>query len=74
LNLQTVPFDHPDAVADALLEAVEQRARDVPRVVIPTGDRQQAALRFYERRGYTPIEVFPQCETVAPSRCFEKVF
>lgn len=63
-------------VADALLAAVEQRARDegVSRVVIHTGDRQHAALRFYERHGYTPIDVFPPYEAVTYSRCFEKGF
>lgn len=73
-------FVEPDArgsgVADALLEAVEQHARDegVPRVVIHTGDRQLAALRFYQRHGYTPIDVFPPYEAVTYSRCFERVF
>ena len=73
-------FVEPDArgsgVADALLAAVEQGARDegVPRVVIHTGDRQHAALRFYERHGYTPIDIFPPYEAVTYSRCFEKVF
>ena len=72
-------FVEPDArgsgVADALLAAVEQRARDegVPRVVIHTGDRQLAALRFYERHGYTPIDVFPPYEAINYSRCFERV-
>jgi GNAT superfamily N-acetyltransferase len=69
----------PDArgtgVADALLAAVEERARTegVRRVVIHTGDRQVAALRFYGRHGYTPIEVFPPYEAVTYSRCFERV-
>jgi len=44
------------------------------RVVIHTGDRQHAALRFYERHRYTPIEVFAPYEAVTYSRCFEKVF
>jgi GNAT superfamily N-acetyltransferase len=71
-----VPDARGSGVADALLAAVEQRARDegVPRVVIHTGDRQLAALRFYERHGYTPIDVYPPYEAVAYSRCFEKVF
>ena len=73
-------FVEPDVrgggIADALLAAVEERARaeGVPRVVIHTGDRQLAALRFYGRHGYTPIEVFPPYEAVTYSRCFEKVF
>jgi GNAT superfamily N-acetyltransferase len=71
-------FVEPDArgsgVADALLAAVEQRAKDdgAQRVVIHTGDRQKAALRFYERHGYTPIDVFAPYESVTYSRCFEK--
>jgi GNAT superfamily N-acetyltransferase len=71
-----VPDARGSGVADALLAAVEQRARDegVSRVVIHTGERQLAALRFYERHGYTPIDVFPPYEEVTYSRCFEKVF
>ena len=63
-------------IADALLGAMEQRARDegAPRVVIHTGDRQIAALRFYERHGYTPIDVYPPYEAVTYSRCFEKTW
>ncbi|MCW2840411.1 MAG: family N-acetyltransferase [Aeromicrobium sp.] len=61
-------------VADDLLLAVEQAARDegVPRIVIHTGDRQLAALTFYGRRGYTPIPVFPPYEAVTYSLCFQK--
>ncbi|NRQ49780.1 GNAT family N-acetyltransferase [Aeromicrobium stalagmiti] len=63
-------------VADDLLLAIEQVVRDegLPRVVIHTGDRQHAALTFYGRRGYTPIEVFAPYEAVTYSLCFEKVF
>ncbi|MGH3459500.1 hypothetical protein [Aeromicrobium sp.] len=42
--------------------------------MIHTGDRQLAALRFYQRHGYTPIDVFPTYEAVTYSRCFERVF
>jgi GNAT superfamily N-acetyltransferase len=72
-------FVQPDArgsgVADALLAEVEHRVREegAPRVVIHTGDRQLAALRFYARHGYTPMEVFAPYEEVTYSRCFEKV-
>lgn len=70
------PQSRGGGVADALLAEVEQRVRDegVARVVIHTGDRQLAALRFYERHGYTPIEVFAPYRAVTYSRCFEKVF
>ncbi len=75
-RMYVVPEARGSGVADALLAAVERRAQDegVPRVVIHTGDRQHAALRFYERHGYTPIDVFPPYEAVTYSRCFEKVF
>lgn len=72
-------YVEPDArgrgIADALLAAMERRAQDegAARVVIHTGDRQLAALRFYERHGYTPIDVFPPYEAVAYSRCFERL-
>ena len=70
------PAVRGSGIADAVLEAVEQRARDegVPRVVIHTGDRPLAVLRFYERHGYTPIDVFPPYEAVTYSRCFERAF
>lgn len=61
-------------VADALLAAVEAAAGEAGarRVVIHTGDRQLAALNFYARHGYTPIDVFTPYEAVGYSRCFEK--
>lgn len=61
-------------IADALLDDVEQAARatGAPRVVIHTGDRQVAALRFYERHGYTPIDVYWPYQDVTYSLCFEK--
>lgn len=74
-RMYVVPDARGSGVADELLAAMEQRARDDgrSRVVIHTGDRQLAALRFYERHGYTPIDVFAPYEAVDYSRCFEKV-
>lgn len=61
-------------IADDLLAAIEQMVREegAPRIVIHTGDRQYAALAFYQRHGYTSIPVFPPYEAVSYSRCFEK--
>lgn len=75
-RLYVRPESRGRGAADELLAAVEQAARDegVPRIVIHTGDRQHAALRFYARHGYTPIPVYPPYEAVTYSRCFEKVF
>jgi len=47
-------------VARALLETLEQRARDLGYVVarLDTGPRQPRAQRMYERAGYVPIANF----------------
>ncbi len=62
-------------LADVLLAEVEREARSLgaPRLILHTGDRQRAALSFYERHGYTPIDVYPPYEQLAYSQCFEKV-
>jgi GNAT superfamily N-acetyltransferase len=74
-RMYVVPGSRGSGVADELLASMEQVARDegAGRVVIHTGDRQHAALRFYDRHGYTPIPVYPPYEAVTYSLCFEKV-
>lgn len=69
------PEARGSGVADELLSTMEDAAREegAPRVVIHTGDRQHAALKFYDRHGYTPIPVYPPYESVTYSQCFEKV-
>lgn len=73
-------FVRPDSrgsgAADRLLAAVEREAvdRGAARLLIHTGDRQVAALKFYARHGYTPIPVFAPYEAVTYSLCFEKLF
>lgn len=70
-----VPEARGSGVADVLLAAMEDavRTEGAARVVIHTGDRQGAALRFYDRHGYTPIDVFEPYRSVTYSLCFEKV-
>lgn len=69
----------PDArglgAAHALMTAVEVEARSLgaPRVILHTGDRQVAAVRTYERHGYTPIEIYEPYVGMPASLCFEKV-
>lgn len=74
-RLYVRPEARGSGVADDLLAVVEQTARDegARRLLIHTGDRQHAALRFYERHGYTPVPVFPPYEAVAYSLCFERL-
>ena len=74
-RMYVVPARRGSGIADQLLAAMEDVARDegARRVVIHTGDRQHAALKFYDRHGYTPIPVYPPYEDVTYALCFEKV-
>ena len=74
-RMYVVPSRRGSGIADELLTAMEAAARDegALRVIIHTGDRQHAALKFYDRHGYTPIPVYPPYEDVSYSLCFEKV-
>ena len=74
-RMYVVPERRGGDVADRLLAEVEREARALhaPRLILHTGDRQRAALGFYERHGYTAIDVYPPYEQLAYSLCFEKV-
>jgi GNAT superfamily N-acetyltransferase len=74
-RMYVVPTRRGAGIADELLTAMEDAAREegARRVIIHTGDRQLAALKFYDRHGYTPIPVYPPYEDVAYSLCFEKI-
>ncbi len=74
-RMYVVPGRRGEDLADRLLDVVEQEARSLgaARLVLHTGERQQAAVSFYTRHGYTPIEVYPPYEQLAYSLCFEKV-
>lgn len=60
---------------NALMAALEGEARTLgaPRIVLHTGDRQVAAIRTYERHGYTPIDIYEPYIGMPASLCFEKV-
>lgn len=68
----------PDArgrrAADALLAAIDDAARSLgaPRLVLHTGERQLAAIRTYQRQGFTPIPVYEPYVDMPESLCFEK--
>ena len=61
-------------VADALLAALVEHARGhgVRVLRLETGDRQEAALRFYRRHGFTPIPRFGPYVDSATSVCLER--
>jgi GNAT superfamily N-acetyltransferase len=74
-RMYVVPSRRGGTIADDLLAEVERAARELgaPRLILHTGDRQRAAIGFYDRHGYTPIPVYPPYEAVSYSLCFEKV-
>ncbi|MGA8986571.1 GNAT family N-acetyltransferase [Aeromicrobium sp.] len=74
-RMYVVPGSRGSGVADALLSEMEDAAchEGAQRIVIHTGDRQHAALRFYARHGYTPIPIYPPYEQATYSLCFEKL-
>ncbi|MEQ0561962.1 GNAT family N-acetyltransferase [Amycolatopsis sp. NEAU-NG30] len=61
-------------VATALLRALEDHARrlGLTRLLLETGTGQPDAIRFYEREGYTPIELYGPYRGSAISRCFAR--
>ncbi|MEW1550564.1 GNAT family N-acetyltransferase [Streptomyces tsukubensis] len=73
-RMYTTPAARGSGAAAAVLEALESRARDLgwKALRLETGDRQQAAVRFYTRSGYTPIPAFGPYRDAPDSLCFER--
>jgi putative acetyltransferase len=63
-------------VAKAILVRLEAEARlaGITRVRIETGDRQDAALRFYEREGYRRCGAFGPYAAMPPNAIATSVF
>ena len=68
------PGHRGSGVADALLAALVAyaRGRGVRVLRLEAGDKQQAALRFYRRHGFTPIPRFGPYVDSATSVCLER--
>ena len=54
--------------------AEEARTRGVSRLVLETGDVQHAALRFYERAGFTRCDAFGDYARMPPNAIERSVF
>jgi putative acetyltransferase len=63
-------------VAQAVLERIEREARSrrVPRLVLETGDIRHAAMRFYERSGFTRCGPFGPYLDMPPHAIARSVF
>lgn len=69
-----VPGHRGSGVSSALLRRLEQEARrrGWHRLVLETGTKQLAAVRFYEREGYASIPRFGYYVDSEWSLCYEK--
>lgn len=74
-RMYVAPDQRGRGLADALMAALlsEVAALGATRVILHTGERQIAAVRMYERHGFTPIPVYEPYLEVPGSLCFEKV-
>ena len=63
-----------ERLAQAVLEQLEQWAGELgyERCILETGIRQTAAIRLYERCGYTLIPCYGPYRDMSNSRCFHK--
>jgi putative acetyltransferase len=63
-------------VAQSLLARIEHeaRSRKSPRLVLETGTNRHAAIRFYQRSGFTPTNPFPPYTTMPPHAIAQSVF
>lgn len=74
-RMYVAPAARGTGAASSLLVELERccRSEGAPRIVLHTGERQSAAIRTYERHGYTPIPIYPPYVGMPASLCFEKV-
>jgi len=70
------PSARGKGIAAAILNHLEQQARhrNITRLVLETGDGQKAALRFYQREGFTRCEAFEPYASMPPSAIQRSVF
>ncbi len=63
-------------VAQTILARLEQEARDqsFKRIVLETGDAQIAAMRFYQRQGFTRCEAFGEYAKMPAASIVRSVF
>ncbi|KAG8679354.1 hypothetical protein FRC08_017033 [Ceratobasidium sp. 394] len=75
-RMYAVPNVRGTGAALSVLLALERYARaiGIKALKLETGDRQQDAMRFYERHGYISIPKFGHYKDVPWSHCYEKVF
>lgn len=70
------PTARGHGVVQALIDRLEAeaRARGYTRLTLETGDAQRAAIRVYERAGFTRCEAFGDYLVLAPDAVVRSVF
>jgi GNAT superfamily N-acetyltransferase len=73
-RMYLVPAGRGRGLGRLLLTELEQRARDAgaSRLLLHTGQRQEAAIALYRRSGYDDVPVFEPYLAVPESVCFAK--
>jgi GNAT superfamily N-acetyltransferase len=68
------PEERGKGVGRFVLESLEAAARrmGVRRLVLETGDQQDAAIALYRRAGFSRVDCWGEYATSATSVCFEK--
>jgi GNAT superfamily N-acetyltransferase len=68
------PDQRSKGVAQAVLAALEEDAKKlgVRRLVLETGSYSGAALSFYRRAGFTPVDCWGEYAASPTSICMEK--
>ncbi|KAG9085574.1 hypothetical protein FS749_004322 [Ceratobasidium sp. UAMH 11750] len=75
-RMYAAPSVRGSGAALSVLLALERYARaiGIKALKLETGNRQQDAMRFYERHGYISIPKFGHYKDVPWSHCYEKIF
>jgi putative acetyltransferase len=75
-RLYVRPAARGHGVARAILARLEHeaRARHVPRLTLETGDNRDAAIRLYERAGFTRCQAFGAYTQIPPTAIAHSVF
>lgn len=73
-RMYVTPDARGSGAATLVLTTLEEWARDRgwTRLLLETGDRQTAAVRFYTRAGYARVPNFGPYRDVAGSYCYER--
>jgi GNAT superfamily N-acetyltransferase len=70
-----LPHYRSKGIASTILASLENWAKELgyQKCILETGNKQNEALIFYPKNGYTKIPNYGQYQNIANSVCFEKI-